>query len=68
MIATLYVTFFLRYISNDSATLIWIGFALNGVAVILGWFCVESPAWLVSIDRKDEAIKRLNYMAKMNGV
>ena len=68
VVATLYVTFFLRYISNDAATLIWIGFALNIGSVIAGYFCVESPQWLVSIGRKDEAIKRLKYIAKLNGV
>jgi len=68
VLATLYVTFFLRYISNSSTDLIWIGFVLNVIACIVGWWVQESPVWLVSIDRKDEAIKRLNFIAKMNGV
>mmetsp|Transcript_33699 Transcript_33699/g.41553 ORF Transcript_33699/g.41553 Transcript_33699/m.41553 type:complete len:122 (-) Transcript_33699:812-1177(-) len=68
VVATLYVTFFLRFVSSTASDLIWVGFALNIVACILGFFCVESPSWLVSIGRKDEAIKRLSYMAKMNGV
>ena len=68
VIATLYITFFLRFISNSSADLLWIGLALNIIAVILGWWVQESPSWLVSIGRKDEALKRIEFMAKFNGV
>ena len=52
-IATIYVTIFIRYISNSSADLIWIGCALNVVSVILGYWVQESPSWLVSVGRKD---------------
>jgi len=45
-----------------------VGFALNVAACVLGYFVVESVPWLVSIGRKDEAIKRLHYIAKVNGV
>ena len=66
-VATLYVTFFIRFISNNSRTLIWVGFALNIAAFIMTFWIVESPAWLVSVGRKEEAIKNLKYIAKMNG-
>ena len=66
-LATLYVTFFIRFISNNSRTLIWIGFALNIAAFIMTFWIVESPAWLVSVGRKEEAIKNLKYIAKING-
>ena len=68
VMATLYVTFFLRYISNNALTLIWIGLSLNILACILGLWVVESPAWLMSVGRKDLAIQKLHYIAKMNGV
>ena len=64
--ATLYSSFFLRYISNNGIDLMWLGFVLNLIAVIVGWFIVESPAWLVSVGLKEEAIKRLKYIAKFN--
>jgi len=67
VIATWYITFFLRYISNNANTLIWIGFSLNIIAVIMGYWVVESPAWLVSVGRKEEAIKNLKFIAKING-
>jgi len=67
VVATLYITFFLRYISNDAFTIIWIGFSLNIVAFIMSFWIVESPVWLVSVGRNDEAIKNLKYIAKLNG-
>ena len=67
VVATLYVTFYLRYISNNVNSLIWVGFSLNIVAFIMTFWIVESPAWLVSVGRKAEAIKKLQFIAKMNG-
>lgn len=66
--ATYYITFFLRYISNDANTLIWIGFAINILACICGFFLVESPAWLLSSGNKAGAIKNLEKIARINGV
>lgn len=68
VVATLYITFFIRYISNNAITLIWIGFALNIVGCILALWIVESPAWLLSVGRKDLALQRLRYIAKINGI
>lgn len=66
-VATLYDTFFLRYIGNDFKTIIWIGFAFNIIGCLLSFFIVESPQWLVSVGRKDEALKGIKYIAKLNG-
>ena len=68
VVATLYICFFLRYISSDAFKIIWIGFALNILGVILAYWLVESPAWLLSVQREKDAIVALQYMAKINGV
>lgn len=68
VVATLYICFFLRYISNDAFHIIWIGFALNIVASIFGLFLVESPGWLVSAGRIEDATACLQKIAKINGV
>ena len=56
IVATYYIIFFLRYISNNANILIWVGFAINIVACVLSFFLYESPAWLLSMGRKEEAI------------
>lgn len=48
-IATLYITFLLRYVTNNALTIIWIGFGLNFVAAVLSFFLVESPEWMASV-------------------
>ena len=66
-IITLYIVLFLRYVSNEVSILLWIGLGLNVLALVLSFWLVESPAWLASVDRKDEALKALGYMARFNG-
>ncbi len=68
VVATLYISFFLRYISSEASIILWIGFALNILGCIMAYWLVESPAWLVSVNRKEEAIEKLNYIAKFNRV
>jgi len=68
VVATMYITFFIRYISVDVHTLIWIGLSLNVLVVGLGIFLIESPAWLLSSGDKAGAIKALKFVAKINGV
>lgn len=66
--ATLYITFYLRFISNDIHPLIWIGFVLNVLAVIACYWMVGSPSWLVAIGDTEKAKKNILYIAKFNGV
>ena len=58
-VATLYITFYLRFISNDIHYLIWVGFSLNILTVLLAFFLVESPAWLVSVGEIERAKKTI---------
>ena len=58
-VATLYITFYLRFISNDIHYLIWVGFGLNILTVLLAFFLVESPAWLVSVGEIERAKKAI---------
>ena len=67
VVATLYICLFLRYISNNANTLIWVGFAINVITVIFGLFLVESPGWLVSVGRTEDAAIALQKIAKING-
>lgn len=68
VVATLYITIFIRFISNDCSILIWVGLGLNCAAIISGYFIVESPEWLMSIGDKQGAMKALYTVAKINGV
>ena len=67
VMATLYATFFLKYVSNDAGYIIWIGLGLNVLAVLGSFLLVESPSWLVSQGCQEDAIKALCYIAKFNG-
>ena len=65
--ATLYITFFIAIISNNINILVWIGFGLNILCCIGGYFIVESPAWLNTFGDKQKAIETIKYIAKFNG-
>jgi len=65
--AILYLTFYYRFISKNSYPIFWFGFALNILTFMLAFFIPESPAWLVSMKRYDEARKSLHKIAKWNG-
>ena len=67
-IATMYVTFYLRFISNNVHGLIWAGFTINIVSVIAAFWMIESPAWLISAGEIKWAEKEIQYIAKFNGV
>ena len=47
--------------------LVWIGFALNILCCIGGYFLVESPAWLNTFGDKPRAIEIIKYIARFNG-
>ena len=66
--ATLYVTFYVRFISNNCESIIWIGMALNVISLIANFWNVETPAWLLSVGEVEQAKKNLAYIAKWNGV
>ena len=57
--ATLYITFYLRFISNDIHYLIWVGFGINIFTVFAAYFLVESPSWLVSVGEIERAKKTI---------
>ena len=63
----MYVTFYLRFISNSVNALIWLGFSINIISTIGAFFLVESPAWLVSVGETKWVEKSMQYMAKFNG-
>ena len=65
--ATLYITFFIAFISSNVNILVWVGLALNILACTGGFFLVESPAWLNTFGDKQKAIKTIKYIAKFNG-
>ena len=68
VMATLYVTFYLRFIDISVKPIIWIGFSLNIISLIASFWNVESPAWLLSVGEVEKAKKNIMYMAKWNGV
>ncbi len=47
VLATLYISIFLRFISHDVKNLIWVAFALCIVSSLLSFLTIESPSWLV---------------------
>ena len=68
VVATLYVTFFIRYISVNCYIIVWIGFGLNVFSLIASFWNVESPAWLLSVGETEKAKKSFMFIAKFNGV
>ena len=68
ILATYYVTFYLRFISQYANSIIWIGFGMNVIACIAGFWTKESPAFLLSIGDRDRAIENMKYIAKFNGI
>ena len=66
--ATMYVTAYIRYVTINAQSLIWIGFTLNLISFIFNLWSCENPAWLVEVGEIEHAIKNLNYIAKFNGI
>jgi hypothetical protein len=65
--ATLYITAYVA-VTQDTILMVWIGFALNIISFIGCLFMTESPAWLVSVGRTQEAKAVLEKIARINGV
>lgn len=55
------------YFSRDWHVLNWFIGLFSLIILLLSLMLPESPAWLVSIERNDEAIKILKDIAKQNG-
>ena len=58
---------FYLLIERDWFTIYAINVAVSYSAILLAFFCPESPRWLLLNNRKEEAINALNLMAKFNG-
>ena len=67
-IVTIYVTILLRFATNDSRVIVWIGFTINILAFILVLFLTESPTWMAALGHEEHAAKAFAYIAKFNGV
>ena len=66
-VATMYITFYLRFISSDMHILLWIGLGLNVVSVVGTSFLIESPAWLVTVGEQEWVQNSLRFVARING-
>jgi len=66
--ATLYLTFYYRFISQNSNPTMWAGFALNVVTFIAFFYVPESPKWLVSMKQYNKARHAIQRIARFNGV
>ena len=58
--------FYVSYIQKDWLGINLIATGLSYIAFIMAFFCPESPRWYLVNGRREEAIKTLNYMAKVN--
>ena len=68
VVVTLYITFLLRYATNDASTIVWLGLAINCVAFILVLWLVDSPTWMASLGHEAHAAKAFAYIARFNRV
>lgn len=67
-ISLLEATIYYAWISKNSIPTIWLGFALNTVTFVANFIVPESPVWLVSQGRFDDARASLKRIAKWNNV
>ena len=62
------VGFCFIFVTKDGVRFMEITFLLSSIFVVLYIvFVPESPSWLLSTDQQDEALKCLNFIAKLNG-
>ena len=59
--------FYVSYVQKDWLGINLIATGLSYIAFIMAFFCPESPRWHLVNGRREEAIRILNYMAKVNG-
>jgi len=62
-----YLIVYLRFISKDCFAFLQLSIILSIISFVLYYFLPESPKWLVSVGRYDEARTALKKMAYMNG-
>ncbi len=66
--ATLYLTFYYRFISKDSYPIFWLGLFLNVLTFITTLFIPESVKWLISVKQYRRARESLHKIAMFNGI
>lgn len=66
--ATLYLTFYYRFISKKSYAIFWVGLFLNILTFITTLFVPESVKWLISVKQYRRAKEGLYRIAKFNGI
>ena len=57
---------YVSFIQKDWYGINLIATGLSYIAFILAFFCPESPRWYLVNGKREEAIKELNYMARVN--
>ena len=58
---------FYVFVQRDWFTIYAINVAVSYSALLLAFFCPESPRWLLLNNKQSEAIEALNKIAKFNG-
>ena len=66
--ATLYLTFYYRFISKDSYAIFWVGLFLNVLTFVTTLFVPESVKWLISVKQYNRAKDSLHRIARFNGI
>jgi MFS family permease len=67
-ISLLESTFYYAFISKNSIALIWIGFVFNVLTFGANLLMPESPVWLISAGRYEDARDAIKKIAKYNGI
>jgi len=66
--STLMLTFYYRYISQNSSYIFYLCLTINFIVVICTFYLPESVKWLISVQRYREAKDALRTIAHLNGV
>ena len=62
------IGFSFKFVTRNAVQFMEIVNLISSLIVLLYLvFIPESPVWLLSTDQKEEALKSLNYIAKLNG-
>ena len=63
----LYLVIYLRFVSKDVYSILSLSVTLSIASFLLYYLIPESPKWLVSVGKYNEARKALKHIAWMNG-